>query len=59
MKVEKVNELFGTDLIVINMGLDVFAENLEKEGVETLRMNWRPPAGGNEELASLLERLGR
>jgi hypothetical protein len=41
------------------MGLEIFAENLKKEGIETLQMNWRPPAGGNERLSSLLERLGR
>jgi len=59
MNVEKINELFGRDLIVINMGLEVFAENLAKEAVETLQMNWRPPAGGNEKLSSLLKKLGR
>jgi hypothetical protein len=59
MNVEKINELFGRDLIVINMGLENFAENLKKEGVETLQMNWKPPAGGNEKISSLLKKLGR
>jgi hypothetical protein len=59
MNVEKINKLFQGKLQVINMGLEVFAENLKSRGVETLQMNWRPPAGGSEKLASLLERLGR
>lgn len=46
IKEEKINELFTQDLIVINMGLETFAENLKKEGVAALQMNWRPPAGG-------------
>jgi FdrA protein len=57
MNVEKIGILFGSDLHVINMGLEIFAENLKKEGIDTLQMNWRPPAGGNERLSSLLKRL--
>jgi hypothetical protein len=57
--VDKINELFQGKLRVINMGLEVFSENLKSRGVETLQMNWRPPAGGSEKLASLLKRLGR
>ncbi len=59
MNVEKVNELFDRDLVVINMGLEVFSENLKKEEVKVLQMDWRPPAGGNEKLAALLSKLGR
>jgi FdrA protein len=59
LNVDKINLLFEGDLRVINMGLEIFAENLKKEGVDTLQMNWRPPAGGNEKLSSLLKRLGR
>lgn len=59
MNVEKINELFERDLVVINMGLEVFSENLKKEEVKVLQMDWRPPAGGNEKLAALLSKLGR
>ena len=59
MNVDKINLLFTSELHVINMGLEIFAENLKKEGIDTLQMNWRPPAGGNEKLSSLLKRLGR
>lgn len=59
MDVKKINELFKKDLVVINMGLGLFAENLRREKVRVLQMDWKPPAGGNKKLVSLLARLGR
>jgi hypothetical protein len=59
MDVEKINELFKKDLVVINMGLGLFAENLRREKVRVLQMDWKPPAGGNKKLVSLLAKLGR
>jgi FdrA protein len=58
MNVKKINELFGIEMKVINMGLDSFADNLRKEEVTVLQMDWKPPAGGNKRLISLLEKLG-
>lgn len=59
MDVKRINELFRKDLKVINVGLDSFAENLRKEEVKVLQMDWKPPAGGDKRLISLLEKLGR
>ena len=59
MDIHKISELFNQDLVVINIGLESFAENLKKEGVRVLKLNWKPPAGGDKKLASLLKRLGR
>jgi hypothetical protein len=59
MDVQKINELFRKKLKVINMGLDSFADTLRKEEVPVLQMDWKPPAGGNKHLISLLEKLGR
>lgn len=59
MQARRINELFEGDLVVINMGLESFAENLRKEHVRVLQMGWRPPAGGNKRLVSLLARLGK
>jgi len=59
MDVKKINELFSKELKVINMGLDSFAENLCKQEVEVLQMDWKPPAGGDKRLIALLEKLGR
>jgi FdrA protein len=59
MDAKKINKLFEEELVVINMGLDVFGDNLKKEQVKVLAMNWKPPAGGNKKLISLLEKLDR
>lgn len=59
MNVKPVNKLFNEDLVVINMGLESFADNLKDQGVKVLQMNWKPPAGGNKKIASLLAKLGR
>jgi FdrA protein len=59
MDVKKINGLFDRELAVINMGLDSFAENLRKEEVKVLQMDWKPPAGGNSRLIALLEKLER
>ncbi len=53
----KLNAFFGKELKVINMGLAGFSEDLKSQQVETLQMDWRPPAGGNQRLASLLNKL--
>ena len=57
MDVKKINELFGKELVVVNMDLDAFADNLHQEGVKVVRMDWRPPAGGDKRLISLLGKL--
>jgi hypothetical protein len=59
MDVKKIRELFSKELVVINMGLESFADNLRKEDVKVLPMDWKPPAGGNKRLIALLEKLGR
>ncbi len=57
MNVEKIEVLFKKDLVVINMGLEVFADNLVREKIKVMQMEWRPPAGGDKKLRSLLARL--
>lgn len=41
----------------INVGLESFAENLKAQQVPVIHVDWRPPAGGNERLMSILERM--
>jgi hypothetical protein len=54
---EEINELFSQPLVVINLGLDGFARNLEKQGVEVIRVEWKPPAGGDQEMIDILDQL--
>jgi len=53
----KVNELFKTELKVVNIGLESFYSDLKKQKVPVVHVNWRPSAGGNKKMASLLSRL--
>ncbi len=50
--------LLAAPLQVINLGLEGFAEELERQGVAVVRVDWRPPAGGDPKLADLLSKLG-
>ena len=42
---------------VINVGIVSFFEDLVSQGVEVEHVDWRPPAGGNERLMAILERM--
>jgi hypothetical protein len=52
-----VPELFAGRLRVVNLGLELFAEILEADGVQVIHVDWRPPAGGDLRLAALLAAL--
>ncbi len=47
----------GTELRVVNLGLESFAETLDALGVPVLHVQWTPPAGGDPERARLLSLL--
>jgi FdrA protein len=58
--------LQSVDLVVlnqplagINVGLESFADSLTAQGASVIQVDWRPPAGGNERLMALLERMKR
>jgi FdrA protein len=44
-------------LAAINVGLESFYDSLISQGAQAVHVEWRPPAGGNERLASLLARM--
>ena len=44
-------------LRVVNIGLEVFAEELRSEEIPVVQMDWRPPTGGNTRLSALLAEL--
>jgi FdrA protein len=54
----------GVDLAVlrqpvaaINVGLESFTESLKAQEAPALQVDWRPPAGGDERLMAILERM--
>jgi FdrA protein len=44
-------------LSAINVGLESFAQSLTDQEAAVVHVDWRPPAGGNEQLMSILERM--
>ena len=45
-------------LKVVNVGIEDFAQELDARGVETIQVDWSPPAGGDIKLATILAKLG-
>jgi hypothetical protein len=54
-----INDLFDSDLKVINLGLEMFADDLHRQGRTPVRMDWQPPGGGDPETLVALGRLER
>jgi FdrA protein len=44
-------------LAAINVGLGSFTESLVAQEAVAIQVDWRPPAGGNEKLMGILERM--
>jgi hypothetical protein len=53
----KIDELLRQPVVVINLGLQKFAESLEEQGVEVAQVDWVPPAGGDKDMMDLLDKL--
>ncbi len=51
-------KLLSEPVRVINVGLEGFAAELASQGVPVIHVQWSPPAGGDEELAAILAKLG-
>ncbi len=50
-------KLFASELEVVNIGLESFAETLADKGVSVVHVDWRPPAQGNAAVIAVLDRL--
>ena len=58
MSADALKKLVAEPPKVVNVGLKGFADVLSARGVETVHVDWSPPAGGDPELADLLAKLG-
>jgi len=50
--------ILAAELKVVNIGISTFADDLRTQGVEVVHVDWKPPAGGDAAMLSLLEKLG-
>jgi len=50
--------LLAGPVVVVNLGLEGFFDELRAGGAAAIHVDWRPPAGGDPALAAILARLG-
>ncbi len=43
---QKINEIFGKPLTVVNLGLGSMAQAVQAQGVPVIDLDWQPPAAG-------------
>ena len=53
----KVEDLLRNGPIVVNIGVQGFAESVVKQGAPVVHVNWSPPAGGDQDMINLLDKL--
>ena len=53
----EIKDLLDEPLVVINLGLKMFAESLAQQKVDVIQVDWTPPAGGDKEMMNLLDQL--
>lgn len=56
---EKVAELISSKPRVVNVGLKSFAQTVAENGGQVVQYQWKPIAGGNKRLASLVNQLNK
>ncbi|MBU0928119.1 MAG: DUF1116 domain-containing protein [Spirochaetes bacterium] len=57
MNVQPILDLFGAELVAVNLGLESFAANLASEGARAVHVDWRPPAGGDGKAIAALDAI--
>jgi len=44
---------------IINVGARNFHDSLKAQGADSVHVDWKPPAGGDQEMADLLDKLDK
>ena len=55
----KVSQLFKNTVKIVNVGLETFYDAGKDQDIETIHVEWKPPAGGNTKLLDILEKLNK
>ena len=56
-KTGKGSDILGQEMRVINIGLDIFKEALDAQGVQTIQVDWEVPAKGDEKVLKILKKM--
>ena len=43
---KKINDIFGKEISVVNVGLSSMAESIQAQGIQVTDVDWSPPAAG-------------
>jgi len=54
---KEIKDLFTQELKVINIGTSKFKEDLDMQNIESVQVEWQPPAGGNIDLIKALDQF--
>lgn len=54
---KSVNDIFGKELKILNIGLEQFCIDLKSQGVKSIQLDWRPKTDEDKEAADLLKAL--
>ena len=54
---EKIDRFLNNKVKVINLGIELFSNELTKQNIENIHVDWKPPAGGDEAILNLLRML--
>lgn len=57
IKASTVLPAFKEPLSAINVGVESFYDSLISQSAESVQVDWRPPASGNDDLMSILEKM--
>jgi hypothetical protein len=50
-------ELLRDKPVFVNVGVQAFGDSLREAGYEVVSVDWSPPAGGDPQLAAILDDL--
>lgn len=56
-KENPIQKLLTEPLVAINLGLEGFGEAMQDQQADVVLVDWFPPAGGDQELIDLLDKL--
>jgi hypothetical protein len=54
---EKISKLLTSELKVINIGLDIFKDALEQQGVSVAQVSWQKPVKLEKEYEDILSKI--
>jgi hypothetical protein len=54
---EKISKLLTSELKVINIGLDIFKDALEQQGVSVAQVSWQKPVKLDKEYEDILSKI--